>query len=96
MECGVTILTIFASNNLLSMEIDITELFRTLIAQTGAIDVAEQEFKKMIGEDADLHKLYRDYCHEVGSSERRGFLDYADEYIDNQESVWDSLSDYDE
>lgn len=78
------------------MENDITELFRTLIAQTGSIDMAEQEFKKMIGEDQDLHRLYRDYCQEVGSTERRGFLDFADEFMDSQESIWDSLSDFDE
>lgn len=78
------------------MEYDITELFRRLISQTGSIDVAEQEFKKMIGEDAELHRCYREYCHEVGSTERRGFLDFADEYMDNQEQIWRSLSDYDE
>lgn len=79
-----------------NMENDITSLFRTLIAQTGSIDIAELEFKKMIAEDAELHRQYRDYCREVGSTERRGFLDYADEFLDSQESIWDSLSDFDE
>ena len=36
------------------------------------------------------------WCHEVGSSERRGFLDFCEEYLDNQESIWDTLdNDYD-
>ncbi|MDE6282608.1 MAG: hypothetical protein K2L97_01305 [Muribaculaceae bacterium] len=75
---------------------DITELFRQVISQAGSIDVAESEFKKMIGEDDDLHKAYRQWCHEVGSSERNGFLDYCEEYLDNQESIWDTLdNDYD-
>lgn len=70
---------------------DITEVFREVIRQTGSIDIAEAEFKKMLGEDADLHTLYRQWCDEVGSSERRGFLDFCDEYIDSQDSVWDSF-----
>ncbi len=75
---------------------DITQIFREVIEQTGSIDMAEAEFKKMIGEDDELHKQYREYCMEVGSSERRGFLDFADEYMDNQQSVWDNLDDPDD
>lgn len=75
---------------------DITEVFREVLRQTGSIDMAEAEFKKMIGEDQELHRLYRDWCHEVGSSERRGFFDFCDEYMDSQDSVWDALdNDYD-
>ncbi len=78
------------------MDNDITDIFRTIIQQTGSIDMAEAEFKKMIGEDDTLHSLYREYCREVGSSERRGFLDFADEYMDSQQSIWNHLSDFDE
>lgn len=75
---------------------DITELFQQVIRQAGSIDMAEAEFKKMVGEDDGLHTLYREWCHEVGSSERRGFLDYCEEYLDNQDSIWDTLdNDYD-
>ena len=75
---------------------DITELFHQVIRQAGSIDMAEAELKKMVGEDDELHKLYRQWCHEVGSSERRGFLDFCEEYLDNQESIWDTLdNDYD-
>ena len=75
---------------------DITEVFRNVIRQAGSIDMAEAEFKKMIEEDHELHRIYREWCHEVGSSERQGFFDFCDEYMDNQDSVWDSLdNDYD-
>lgn len=75
---------------------DITEVFRNVIRQAGSIDMAEAEFKKMIGEDHELHRIYREWCHDVGSSERQGFFDFCDEYMDNQDSVWDSLdNDYD-
>ena len=72
------------------MDNEITELFQDIIAQAGSIDMAEAEFKKMIGEDEELHRR------EVGSTERRGFLDFADDYMDSRESIWDSLNDYDE
>jgi len=75
---------------------DITNVFQQVIQQAGSIDMAEAEFKKMTGEDENLHRLYRQWCHEVGSSERRGFLDYCEEYLDNQDSIWDTLdNDYD-
>ena len=78
-------------------EQDITQLFREVIRQAGSIDVAEAEFKKMIGEDSDLRATYRQWCAEVGSSERRGFLDFCDEYLADQDSVWDTLdNDYDQ
>lgn len=68
-----------------------------IIRQTGSIDVAEAEFKKRIGEDEELRSRYREWCHEVGSSERRGFFDFCDEYLDRQDSMWDSLdNDYDQ
>jgi len=75
---------------------DITQLFIEILHQADSVDVAESEFKKMIGEDEELHHRYREWCHEVGSSERKGFLDFCDEYLADRESVWDNLSDFDE
>ncbi len=75
---------------------DITEYFNSLISQTGSIDMAEAEFKRAIAEDNGLHTIYREWCHENGSSERNGFLDFCDEYMESQDSKWDSLNDYDE
>lgn len=75
---------------------DITQLFIDILHQADSVDVAESDFKKMIDEDDELHKRYREWCHEVGSSERRGFLDFCDEYLSDRESVWDNLNDFDE
>lgn len=75
---------------------DNTEYFNSLISQTGSIDMAEAEFKRAIAEDNELHTIYREWCHENGSSERNGFLDFCDEYMESQDSKWDSLNDYDE
>lgn len=75
---------------------DITQLFINILRQADSVDVAESEFKKMIGEDDDLHRRYREWCHEVGSSERHGFLDFCEEYLSTRDEIWDNLSDYDE
>lgn len=75
---------------------EITEYFERLLEQTGSIDMAEAEFKRAIADDAELHALYREWCHENGSSERNGFLDFCDEYMESQDSKWDSLSEYDD
>lgn len=72
---------------------DITDLFNDMLHQYGSVDIAEAEFKKMIHEDPDVRQQYRDWCHEVGSSEKRGFLDYCEEYLESQESIWDNLKD---
>lgn len=75
---------------------DIIAIFNNYLEQYGSVDIAESEFKKMIHEDAELHTLYKEWCHEVGSTEKNGFTDYADEYLDQQNDVWEALSDYDD
>ena len=75
---------------------EITEYFNTLIENSHSIDLAEAEFKRIISDDPQLKEQYRDWCHENGHSSRDGFRDYADEYLDNTDEVWDSLNDYDE
>ena len=75
---------------------DLTDYFISVIKQSGSIDIAESEFKRAISDDDDLRAKYREWCHQVGSCEKRGFLDFCDEYLASQDSVWDTLSDYDE
>lgn len=75
---------------------DITEIFDHYLQHYGSVDIAESEFKKNIHEDPELKALYREWCHNVGSTEKNGFTDYAEEFLDNQNDVWNSLSDFDE
>ncbi|MBE6318952.1 MAG: hypothetical protein E7081_08275 [Bacteroidales bacterium] len=75
---------------------DITQLFNSLLDQYQSIDIADNELKKMIAEDDELREEYREWCHAVGSSEKKGFLDYCDEYKQSQDSIWESLKDFDE
>lgn len=79
-----------------TMQDDITEYFISVIRQTPSIDMAEAEFKRLIADDEELRKAYREWCREVGSSEKNGFLDFCEEYVDGQNEVWDTLTDYDE
>ncbi len=74
---------------------DFNNLIENIIHQSGAVDIAEAEFKRMLADDSDLRSEYRDWCDEMGYSERTGFSDYAEEYISNREEKWDSLTDYD-
>ena len=50
----------------------------------------------MIADDDELRRQYREWCRENGSTERYGFTDFCKEYLESQESVWDSLNNYDE
>lgn len=75
---------------------DIENYFRDLLAQHRSIDIADAEFKKALAEDDELKAQYRDWCHAVGSSERLGFRDFAEEYKDSLDEVWETLQDYDE
>ena len=76
---------------------DITGIFDDMFKHYGSTDIADAELKKMIHEDPELRASYRQWCDEVGSSEKRGFLDYCEEYFESLDSIWDNLKDeYDE
>lgn len=74
---------------------EITELFDDIILQSDVLDVAISEFKRMIADDSEFKKRYKEWCDEEGYSERTGFKDYAEEFIRQREEKWDSLTDYD-
>ncbi len=76
---------------------DMTELFDLILRQSGSVDIAESDFKKMIYEDAPLRRQYRDWCNEYGYSERNGFMEYCREYIERQAGMWNVFnSEYNE
>lgn len=74
----------------------ITEIFVEYLDNYGSVDIAESEFKKNIHETPELKAAYRQWCSDEGSSEKNGFFDFAEEYLSNQNEVWDSLTDYDD
>lgn len=75
---------------------NITDIFNDYLENFSSVDMAEFEFKKAIHADDSLRANYREWCHEVGSSEKNGFFDYCDEYIAEQNDVWNNLNDFDE
>lgn len=77
------------------MHEDITDYFISIIRQMPTVDMAEAEFKRALADDEELRKDYRQWCREQGTSEKHGFLDFCEEYIDGQNDVWNTLTDYD-
>ncbi|MCI9284832.1 MAG: hypothetical protein HFJ91_03310 [Muribaculaceae bacterium] len=71
----------------------ITDYFNELLREYGSTDIAEAEFKRQIHESPELKAAYREWCHEVGSSEKSGFMDYCEEYFESQDTIWDNLKD---
>ncbi|MBD5185680.1 MAG: hypothetical protein HDS92_03625 [Bacteroidales bacterium] len=76
------------------MENDLRDYFISLLTEHGSVDMADYAFKKAIAEDPGLHEEYSEWCLAVGSSEKNGFLDFCEEYLSSQDSIYDSLSDY--
>lgn len=75
---------------------NITGIFEDLLHQTGSVDMAEAEFKRMVADDPELRTLYRRWCADRGCTERRGFADYCEEWLDTQASIWENLKDTDD
>ena len=75
---------------------EIQEIFAHYLDQTSSLDMAEAEFRRALVDDPDLRRQYRQYCRDNGTSERNGFTEFAETYLDDQNRVWDSLNDYDE
>ncbi|MDE7411112.1 MAG: hypothetical protein K2M94_03645 [Paramuribaculum sp.] len=75
---------------------EIEDIFQHFLTQYDSVDIAEFEFKKAIHEDADLKEMYKNWCHMQGSSEKNGFRDFCQDYIESRNDVWNTLKDYDE
>lgn len=75
---------------------DIEQYFEALLSEHHSVDIADSDFKMRIAENPELRAKYREWCHLVGSTERLGFRDWCAEYLESRDSVWDSLTDYDE
>ena len=60
------------------------------------LDLSEDIFRSMMAEDKQLEADYKEWCDTLGIPERKGFAYYYEEYIEQQDSIWDSLDDHDE
>lgn len=71
------------------------QLIENLIDAYRDIDSAYVEFNHMLDSEPELRAEYAAWCDEQGISPRNGFKEYAEEYIANQNSIWDTLKDPD-
>ncbi len=75
---------------------DIPTLIHDLLLQFGSVDIAESEFKRMVNEDDELKNEFKRWCEEFGYKERNAFRNYCQDYIQDHESIFDTLSEYNE
>lgn len=75
---------------------DLEDFFDQIIEQTKSIDIAEAEFKRQLADDAELAAEYTEWCTIRETTERNGFREYCEEYLEQQNDVFNSLTDYDE
>jgi len=73
-----------------------TNIFDRVISQAGSFDIAEAEFRHLVNDDPEVKEMYKQWCVDNGYSQKYGFIEYCEHYRDSQDSVWESLSDYDD
>ena len=78
------------------MNNDVTIIIDDVIKQYRTLDLSEEVFRSMMDDDPQLEADYQEWCDTMGVSSRKGFAYYYEEYIEQQDSVWDSLEDQDE
>lgn len=69
---------------------EITELFEFHMSQFSDIELAEENFREEINNNPRLKQQYKEWCDELGYSERKGFRSY---FLNKTESdnIWDSM-----
>ena len=50
----------------------------------------------MVNEDDELKNEFKRWCEEFGYKERNAFRNYCQDYIQDHESIFDTLSEYNE
>lgn len=71
--------------------IDIIAVFESVISHNRSIDMADSEFKRMLYDDNEIKSAYKQWCQDEGYTEKYGFVEYCQQYFDEEERRWDSL-----
>ncbi|MFI3240580.1 MAG: hypothetical protein R3Y22_08345 [Bacteroidales bacterium] len=74
----------------------ITDLLNSLLSQYRSSDLAEREFKKLLYEDNEIKNEYNEWCDALGYSYRSGYSEYLEEQKEQEESLWDSINEYED
>lgn len=71
-------------------------IIEQLLTEFGCADIAESEFFHNLNEDVQLRDEFRQWCDEMGYREKEAFQKCCNDLSDTSESIFDTLSDYDE
>lgn len=74
----------------------IEEHYINLLEQFRSVSLAEQEFRRQMDDDETLLSQYRDWCATEELDPRTALRDFGEQYIEERELIWDSLTDFDE
>ena len=75
---------------------DFIEIFSRLLDEFRSVREAEKEFSRQLDSDPELSSEFDQWCNENGYRRRSEALhEIADQLIEQRESVWNSLKDYD-
>ncbi len=68
---------------------DVTEIMQAFYVKHNDLVISEKRFHETLELDKELRELYKEWCDDMGVSERKGFR----YYIENQEqdTIWDSM-----
>lgn len=70
---------------------DLEQMMLNTLRHSRTVDIAESDFKHAINDDAELKKLYRSWCHREGYTEKYGFRDFCETYLEDQQEMFDNL-----
>ena len=73
------------------MDRDITEVFENFIKEYRSLEDSSDASFEALDADEILQDEYREWCDAMGYSEKKGFAGYYHEYIESQDSIWDSM-----
>ena len=72
--------------------IDIFEVFSNVIKHNRSVDMADSEFKRLLLDDNEIRKAYKEWCEHEGYTEKKGFIEYCHSVFDEEENKWDVLN----
>lgn len=75
---------------------DLTNYFIQLIDELRSVKLADKEFRRQMTEDSSLADAYAHWCEDNEYEPETGLMDFGTSYIEECESRWDSLKDYDD
>ena len=74
---------------------ELSSYFISLIEEFRSVREAEKELRRQMDDDPTLMDDYEAWCSENELSPRTALTEFGTQYIEERESKWDALNDYD-